>query len=593
MQDLDHPEPILRMRVPNPLIEQQGLAVGLHPVIAKIIAARPLYEELPLLEALSPKLKHLSSPFNMQDIKRAAARVANAIIKGECIGIETDHDCDGQTSHAVLYYNLVERFYHPKEKIRSYIGHRLKEGYGLSDALATRILNDEPKPSLVITADNGSSDEPRIARLKAAGMDVIVTDHHEIPKVGLPQSAYAVLNPTQKACLYSDPFIAGCMVAWLLMVATRQHLINDDYLPKETPSLADSLDFVAVGTVADCVSMARSHNNRAVVAFGLHLINKGTRPCWRVIKDVIISEVNSIDLGFRIGPLLNSDGRLACAFGSVNFLLAETEEEAYPWIEVLQKHNQNRKTIQQTIVEEGLKKAKTQVDAGYLSLCLYLPEGHSGVQGIAASRIKEVFGRPCAIFAPKIGSEGIITGSVRGIDDFHVRDALQCAANENEEKIISFGGHKGAGGITLKLRDFEWFKEAFERGTRLQLNADSVGPIVWTDGALPLSELNFELLEALNVLEPFGREFEAPIFEMDAFIKNIQWVGDGTHARLVLESENKVVNAIWFSARTSKEIPLKVKIGDKIKIAYLAKKNYFRGKVSMDIQVIHLMSHSG
>jgi single-stranded-DNA-specific exonuclease len=587
MENLRLPQPILKTRVRDKLIEQQGLEAGLHPIVARIIAARPLCEGLPILQALRPKLKMLTHPKEMSAIDKAAARVAVAIQKGECIGIETDHDCDGQTSHAVLYYNLVERFYHPKEKLRSYIGHRLQEGYGLSDSVATRILNDNPKPTLVITADNGSSDEPRIARLKAANIDVIVTDHHEIPKEGVPKSAYAVLNPTQNECHYNDPFIAGCMVAWLLMVATRQKLIESHYLPRDTPSLADSLDFVAVGTVADCVSLASSHNNRAVVAYGLQLINQGTRPCWQVIKDKVSPEVNSIDLAFKVGPLLNSDGRLACAFGSVGFLLAETVAEANEWLLLLQEHNKNRKKIQQEIVALGVKEAQKQALAHRLSLCIYLPEGHSGVQGIAASRVKELYGRPCAFFAPKLGQEGIITGSVRGIEHFHVRDALQMVAIRCAGKIISFGGHKGAGGVTLKLEDFPLFTEAFEEATRSQLNEEAVGPVIWTDGTLELESLSIEIIDTLNILEPFGREFEPPVFEMQAVIRTLEWVGDGTHARLLLEKGHQALRGIWFGARLSREAAFDLKEGDEIKFAYQAKKNHFKGKTSLDLQIIY------
>ena len=152
------PKPVIKTKAYNKSMEQQGLEAGLHPIIARVVASRPLAEELPILQAISPKLKNLSNPQNLLDIEKASERVAAAIISGECIGLETDHDCDGQTSHAVLYHNLIYHFKHPKDKIRSFIGHRLTEGYGLSESVANRILADNPKPTLIITADNGSSD---------------------------------------------------------------------------------------------------------------------------------------------------------------------------------------------------------------------------------------------------------------------------------------------------------------------------------------------------------------------------------------------------------------------------------------------------
>ena len=522
------------------------------------------------------------------DMDKAADRVANAIVQGEYIGIETDHDCDGQTSHAVLYHNLVHHFSHPKERIRSYIGHRLTEGYGLSEPVMKRILLDSPCVTLIITADNGSSDELRIQSLQAAGIDVIVTDHHEIPVDGYPKSAYACLNPTRTDCDYGDPYIAGCMVAWLLMAATRQKLIALGHLTPNSPSLMDTLDFVAVGTVADCVSIARSVNNRAVVSYGIQLIEEGRRPCWRSIKQSVRGPLSSEDLGFRIGPLLNSDGRLANAFGSLSFLLSETDDEAMAWLFSLQEHNAERKTIQQNIVLQGLIEAKYQIDKGRMSLCIYLKDGHSGVHGIAASRIKDIYGRPTAYFAPKIGTEGLITGSVRGIEGFHVRDALQYVANRFPELLIAFGGHKGAGGLTLKMANFELFSQTFEEAVLFQLKDEKLGPVIWTEGELPVEHFNLELIDMLNQLEPFGREFEQPIFELIADLKEIRMIGDGTHARVVLESSGVKMSGVWFKMRQTPRSSIHVSIGKKVRVAFSLKANTFRQRRMLDMHIAHM-----
>lgn len=588
MIEMDLPKPIIKTKPIDQAIERQGLEAGLHPVLARVIASRPIPSHVPLLQTLFPKLKYLSSPFNMAGIHKAADRVAKAVIHKECIGIETDHDCDGQTSHAVLYHNLLNHFNHPKDKIRSYIGHRLTEGYGLSASVAKRILEDVPRPSLIITADNGSSDEPRIAQLKAADIEVIVTDHHEIPKEGPPASAYACLNPTQLECGYGDPYIAGCMVAWLLMAATRQKLIDYGYLSSNAPRLVDSLDFVAVGTIADCVSMARSLNNRAVIAYGLRLMNAQTRPCWRAIKTLLSKEMASEDLAYRVGPLLNSDGRLATAFGSVSFLLAETDEEAMAWLFALQDHNAKRKTIQQDIVLKGLKEAKKQIDQGKYSLCIYLEESHSGVQGIAANRIKDIYGRPTIFFAPKLGAPGIITGSIRGIEKFHVREALQVVSNEHPNMLIAFGGHKGAGGLTLPLAQFQQFSDTFEKVAALQLAGEEVGPVIWTEGALAAHHFNLEVVDILKQLEPFGREFETPVFELIAYIKELRLMGDGTHARVILESEGMRLQAVWFKIRKNLQSPIPVQVGDRVKTAFSIKDNVFRNQRNFDIHIIHM-----
>jgi len=583
---LQLPSPRLKIRPRNSVIEATALSQGLHPIIARILASRPLPDDDLPLQVLENKLVSLSSPWALKDIDKAATRVATAIINQECIGIETDHDCDGQTSHAVLFHNLIHRFGHPATKLRSYIGHRLSEGYGLSLGVAQRILNDEPRPTLIITADNGSSDEARIRLLQEAGIDVIVTDHHELPQEGPPISSYACLNPSRVDCSYADPFIAGCMVAWLLMAAVRQKLIACHFLPTDTPSLSDSLDFVAVGTVADCVSMGRSYNNRAVVAAGLKLIQKRERPCWQALE-FISAGISSEDLGFRIGPLLNSDGRLDTAFGSVSFLLAPTLAEAKEWVHHLQKHNSERKRIQQDIVQKGLQIALSQTALNQRALSIYLADGHVGVHGIAASRIKDAFGRPTAFLAPKAGLGDLISGSVRGIDGFHVREALQAMADQYPKLFIAFGGHKGAGGFTIKAEDIACFQQAFDKAALLQLPENiQLGPILWTDGELEAEFFDEDLLKYMDKLEPFGREFEMPVFEVQACIQEIRPIGDGRHARLKCRVHGRLVTAVWFSMRNNDSCPMPVSAQDLVKMAFVPKRNNMNH--SLELQILHM-----
>lgn len=588
MIEIEIPKPVIQTKKIEPRVEQEALRMGLHPILAQIVATRPLTSDLPVLKALFPKLKDLSSPFGMKGMEKAAKRVAAAIQAGEIIGIETDHDCDGQTSHAVIYDCLVNHFHHPSEKIRSYIGHRLTEGYGLSEPVVTRILNDSPKVQLLITADNGSSDEPRIKKLKTAEIDVIVTDHHEIPKEGIPESAFACLNPTQLGCEYGDPLIAGCLVAWILMAATRQQLIEQKHLPMDSPSLAGCLDFVAVGTIADCVSMARSVNNRAVVSYGLKLIEKGLRPCWRAIQTTLDSPLSSEDLGFKVGPLLNSDGRLSTAFGSVSFLLSETDEEAMAWLFTLQDSNAVRKSIQQDIIQKSLHIAKEQMHQGKKSLCIYLEDGHSGIHGIAASRLKDLFGRPTVFFAPKVSAPGLITGSVRGIEKFHVREALQFVSDRSPTLLVSFGGHQGAGGLTIEANNFSLFQDLFEKAVSHQLINETLGPVIWTDGKLCAKDLSLELVDLLNQLEPFGREFEQPIFELMGFVREIRYIGDGTHARILLESDGHLISGVWFKIRQSQTEHISIQTGDWVRVAFSIKANTFRGNRRFEIYIVYM-----
>jgi len=582
MDIISLPIPKIKARKIDLEIEQQAQQHGLHPLLARIIAARPKPNNYDIQQQLDPKLTNLDHPLLMRDMEKASIRLATAIINKEVIGIETDHDCDGQTSHAVLYDALLHKFKVPATSIRSYIGHRLTEGYGLSAKVAQRILADRPCPSLIITADNGSADEARITLLKAAGIDVIVTDHHQLPLAGPPLSAYACINPTRNDCDYPDPYIAGCMVAWLLMVATRIELIKRDYLSFDAPKLTDSLDFVAVGTVADCVSMARSYNNRAIVTYGLKLINASQRPCWRAIKTLTKGIVSAEDLGFKVGPLLNSDGRLASAFGSVSFLLAVDDPEAQQWVGYLQEQNQIRKGIQNSITQQGIKIALEQTQSGRFSLCIFLAAGHAGVHGISASRIKESFGRPTVFLAPKQGEEGILTGSIRSIEGFHVGNALEWIMQQDPAVLIAGGGHAGAGGVTLHNDNYERFTQLFEIVAQQQLNPETLGPVVWTDGELTFNDFNIATLDMLARLEPFGREFEAPVFEVTAVLESFRTIGDGSHARLELRVGQQRINGVWFSFQST------ATVGDTVRCAFSLKVNDFGGVRRCEIQVLWL-----
>ncbi len=500
---------------------------------------------------INPKLAYLYPPSNLKHMDIAVERLVNALQKKEIIGIETDHDCDGQTSHAIIYEALTKGFGHPKERTKSYIGHRMQEGYGLSHSLASRILEDNPKPSLIITADNGSSDEKQIALLKLNGIDTIVTDHHTIPADGPPKSAYAVLNPSQENCDYGDKLIAGCMVAWLFMAQTRSKLQQMGW--KHLPDMKQLLDFVAVGTIADCVSMAESINNRAVTKAGLSIIKQSQRICWHALQQRQDKPVNSEYLGFTVGPLLNSDGRLSDAFSSVSFLLEENGVEAEKWIQYLTEQNETRKAIQKKLTEKAVLQANELVSKDYKSLCIYIDDGHAGIHGISASRIKDKFGRPTIIFSPKLNEAGIISGSARSLDNLNIKHILDMINQQHPDLMIKYGGHAGAAGLSIDYRNLKMFRSLFEQETSANINGIALGPTIYTDGKLDANDIKPCTIDEINQLEPFGRGFEYPLFEIEGEILSIKLVGkDKNHAQIFLELENgKRIKGIWFNCDES------------------------------------------
>lgn len=562
------------------------MAANLGRVNAHLLSGR--YQSVEQLGAVfAHNLAELESPAGLPDIERAARRIADAILKNEVIGIETDHDADGVTSHAVIYSALVNLFGHPESHVRSYIGHRLNEGYGLSDSLATRILADNKRPTLVITADNGSSDEPRIARLKAQGIDVIVTDHHEIPLEGPPKSAFSVVSPLIEAGSYSDKLIAGCMVAFLTMSAVRRELTNRKYFTN-VPNMSVLLDFVALGTVADCVSLSRSKNNRLVVEHGLKLINNRKRPCWVAMEEFLDSRdrnFNSTDLAFSLAPRINARGRLDDAMLGVKFLLSQSIEEAVKYARVLNQENSERKEIEKKLVLDANNAAQEYLVAGYDSLVIHLPNGHAGVHGIVSSRITEKYGRPSIIISPKANEPGIVSASGRGIEGFNMRGALQEISNLNPDLFVKFGGHKGAAGMSLEESKIGILRNAFEKVVKQKVAGGEfkTGPKIMHDGPILAKYLSLDTIDQYSELEPFGREMDAPLFRADAQIKGIKKIGSNQdHLKLNLNYQGVNIDALWFSPE--KHL-LNMTSASGIKCLFSLSKNYYKGSPTLQMQI--------
>jgi single-stranded-DNA-specific exonuclease len=423
-------------------------------VVARVLSGRSLAPDADLKAFLEARLSSLDSPDTLADIERAAKRIARAIMGGETIAQCVDYDSDGTSSGATIWRAIVEIFGHPREKLLSFVGHRLEEGYGLTEPVANRILAARPRPTLLITADQGSSDEVQIARLRAAGIVTVVSDHHSLPIAGPPASAYAVINPQRADCAYPDDAIAGGMVAWLLMCVVRRELIAAGWLPtSSTNPLVELLDGVAIATTADCVHMA-SLNNRAVVRAGLSLMNTRTRACWAGMKPLLKTEVFRAEtIAFGIAPRIHARSRLADSMLGLEFLLADDVREAARLAHVLDEHNQARKLIEREMLEMAIAEAESRVASGRSGLSLLLADGHAGVVGLSSSRIVERFGRPTFVFAPVANDATLITGSGRSIDEVHLRNALQWMADRRphlfESPGTKMGGHRAAAGARV------------------------------------------------------------------------------------------------------------------------------------------------
>ena len=562
---------------------------GLSELQARVLAGRLHGYAGELAPLVSPSLRHLAHPERLADARRAAERIAQAVVDGEHIGILTDYDVDGITSHVVIRRTLVELFGVPEAKLHSLIGHRIHDGYGISLPLVERTLALSPRPSLVITADCGSSDEPRIARLKAAGVDVVVSDHHALPLEGPPASAYATVNPTREDCDYPDPTIAGCMVAWLVMSLARRVLVEWGVLAPDTPKLSPWLSYVALGTVADCVSLGGSPANRAVVHHGLTLINRMEAACWRAMAARLGADSVPFDaetLAFQMGPRINARSRLDDPYAALHFMLAADEAVAHRHLETLDQDNQSRKAIEAEMAQQARALALPALTADAPAIVVYLEEGHPGVQGIVASRLVQAYGRPALVLTPA-AAPGMLTGSGRSIEGLHLREALQRTFELAPEALPRFGGHRGAAGVGVPAERLDAFREAFLIAVGEQLGDAELRPRILTDGELAPHQLDLATLDELERLAPFGREFDAPLFEGTFLVEALRPVGaDGSHLMLELSAGATSLKAIWFRALTPGEVPA-FGVGASLHCAFKLNRNRWRGRESLQLMVEH------
>lgn len=560
-------------------------AEGFSAAASRVLAGR-LTDATQVATVINPQLAHLPPPALFADLDPALDRLVHAITHHQHIGLLTDYDADGLTSHAVLDTALA-RFGVSADRRSHWVGLRLEEGYGISPLLVDRILAAEQRPDLLISADCGSSDESQIARLKAAGIDVIVTDHHRVSDTGPPPSAVAVINPNRNDCPYPDKAIAGCLVSWLVMSALRARLIERGALPVEAPKLGDLLDYVALGTVADCVSLGDSEANRAVVMAGLKIMASNQRPCWRAAFDRLLRDPRDLTasfLAFQLAPRLNARGRLDDSMRGFEYLMADTVPEALAAFSDLDAANTARRAIEKAMVAQAEPIALRQRLHGAPVSVVVLEDGHPGVQGIVASRLVEATGRPAVVLTPGQTAD-TLTGSMRSIPGVDAKAMLDAAETGCSGLFLRYGGHTGACGMTLHRDALGPLETAIVGYWRAHHEAEPEGAVQRSDGALLAEDLSIERAEELAQLGPYGRGFEEPAFEGVFQVLEARAIGaDGSHCRLRLDLDGRAVSAVWFSAQPPGG-PVPVAPGQWLDCLYQLTVNTFRGlEVSLIIR---------
>ncbi len=505
---------------PRPIHRPAGAEHPPHRLDA--LLAR-LYRHRGLAGPLDHRLGALHPFEQLHGIDAAAALLADHIQTQRRLLIVGDYDADGATGTAVALLGLRAL---GAGALDFLIPSRFTDGYGLGPAVVDAAA--ERQPDLLITVDNGTASHAGLARARERGLPVLITDHH-LPGADLPEAA-AHVNPNQPGCPFPSKHLAGVGVIFYLLIATRAELRRRGWFQtRAEPNLAELLDLVALGTVADVVTL--DANNRILVEQGLRRIRAGhCRPGLRALLEIAgaqLARVSAGDLAFLAAPRLNAAGRLDDMSAGIACLIADAPLEAMHQAQALHTLNQERRTLTQRMHDEAEQllarhdpahadqrpdqRAGQPPDQRPAGLCLFAEDWHEGIIGILAARLRERSQRPVIAFAP--GRDGQLKGSARSIEGLHLRDCLAAVDNAHPGLITRFGGHAMAAGLSLPRNALDAFRTAFATAVGNALGPNPATPVLHSDGALGPTLLNLPTAEALRLAAPWGKGFHEPLFD--------------------------------------------------------------------------------
>ncbi len=563
----------------HPPADAGGLPDTLPEILRRVYAARGIRGA----EELARSLSDLIPPHRLRGAGQAAALLADVIEAGGQILVVGDFDADGATASALSVLALRAMGH---ARVDFLVPNRFEYGYGLTPEIVDLALAREP--DLIVTVDNGIASLEGVAATKAAGVPVIVTDHH-LPGAQLPEAA-AIVNPNLPDDDFPSKALAGVGVIFYVLLGLRAELGARGWFESrglEAPNMAQFLDLVALGTVADVVPLDR--NNRILVHQGLQRIRaRRCRPGILALLEAAgrdPARVSAADLGFAVGPRLNAAGRLDDMLRGIECLLADSLPEARELAAGLDGLNRERRRIEQAMRREaeclldGLGEDPAALPWG---LCLFREAWHEGVIGILASRIKERHHRPVIAFAR--AGDGLLKGSARSVPGLHIRDALDRIATTHPGLLARFGGHAMAAGLSLREADLEAFSQAFDTVVRERLGEDDLRHRLWSDGELAAAQLTLETARVLFDGGPWGQGFPEPLFDGLFEVVQQRVVGEH-HWKLVLRPADggEPLDAIAFNA-----VATHPRMPERVRAAYRLDINEWRGRRSLQLRIEHL-----
>ncbi|MBI5199260.1 MAG: single-stranded-DNA-specific exonuclease RecJ [Nitrospirae bacterium] len=573
-------------RINHGLAKSLSDGTSLSFILSQILINRRIETPEEAMSFLSPSLDNLLDPFLMNDMEKAAIRIKAAIENREKILIYGDYDVDGITGTALLL-SILSRL---NANVTYYIPHRLKEGYGLNVETIKRLKTQDSGLKLIVTVDCGTSSFEEVNLAKSLGIDVIITDHHIPPATHRLPEAYAILNPNREDSAYPFRDLAGVGVVFKLC----QALTSDFRL--QTPD-SRLLDLVALGTIADIVSL--TGENRILVKAGLETLTREERTGIKILKKVSGFEGRSVSSGivsFCLAPRINAAGRIGDAGLGVRLLLTQSESEAFEISETLDRLNRERQEIEEKILHEALEKLgiprpESIKTRGYqfpnhdYSIILASPEWHIGVLGIVASRLTELFYRPAFLFCLK---DNIAKGSARSIPNFHLHEGL----TECSDLLSSFGGHEFAAGLSMKEDNLENFRMKINEIIKNRLGEEDLIPRLRIDAKVDFRDINFNLINELGSLSPFGLGNPEPVLgakTVEVLYPRI--VGDN-HLKVKLRQDRAVLDGIGFDMGSLLNGEgVKIREGEKIDIAFTPSINEWEGGKTLQLEIKAIRPH--
>ncbi|MBJ8876662.1 single-stranded-DNA-specific exonuclease RecJ [Citrobacter koseri] len=561
--------------------ETAELPADLPPLLRRLYASRGVRSA----QELERSVKGMLPWQQLSGVEKAVEILYNAFREGTRIVVVGDFDADGATSTALSVLGMRSL---GCNNISYLVPNRFEDGYGLSPEVVEQA--HARGAQLIVTVDNGISSHAGVEHARALGIPVVVTDHH-LPGDTLPD-AEAIINPNLRDCDFPSKSLAGVGVAFYLMLALRTFLRDKGWFDERgitPPNLAELLDLVALGTVADVVPL--DANNRILTWQGLSRIRAGKcRPGIKALLEVSNRDPQKLaasDLGFALGPRLNAAGRLDDMSVGVALLLCDNIGEARVLANELDALNQTRKEIEQGMQAEALtlceklERSRETLPGG---LAMYHPEWHQGVVGILASRIKERFHRPVIAFAP--AGDGTLKGSGRSIQGLHMRDALERLDTLYPGMMLKFGGHAMAAGLSLEEAQFEHFQQRFGELVTEWLDPSLLQGEVVSDGPLSVAEMTMEVAQLLRDAGPWGQMFPEPLFDGRFRLLQQRLVGE-RHLKVMVEpvGGGPLLDGIAFNVDTACWPDNGVR---EVQLAYKLDINEFRGNRSLQLIIDHL-----